>query len=165
MLQKITLHCPKCQSVHIKKNGHKSCGQQASTAGLGALIGNSYKVVFGIEVGINTTAESIPYFTGKKESNFDNLGKSAGGVLFDSTYATVFSKSNLAVGFSADFIKNLSENKSAGDVALSSAVSSIAGKGASVVTKNESLQRVISSGSSKVYEYQKENFKDKNNEN
>ena len=28
MLQKITLHCPKCQSVHIKKNGHKSCGKQ-----------------------------------------------------------------------------------------------------------------------------------------
>ncbi|VEI46922.1 Uncharacterised protein [Actinobacillus equuli] len=48
---------------------------------------------------------------------------------------------------------------------ISSAISSIIGKGASMLTKSESLQRVISSGSSKVYEYQKENLKEQNNEN
>ncbi|WGE36805.1 hypothetical protein NYR62_04130 [Actinobacillus genomosp. 1] len=128
-------------------------------------IPNSYKVVFGIEASINATAESIPYFTGKKESNLDNLGGSVSKVLVDSTHATIFSKSNAVIGFSADFIKNLSEGNSVKDAAISSAVSSVAGKGAATVTQNESQQRVISSGSSKVYEYQKENLKEKNNEN
>ncbi|WGE47870.1 hypothetical protein [Actinobacillus equuli] len=128
-------------------------------------IPNSYKVVFGIEASINTAAESIPYFTGKKESSLDNLGSSARNILVDSTHATVFSKSNMVVGFSADFAKNLSEGNSAGEAVISSAISSIIGKGASMLTKSESLQRVISSGSSKVYEYQKENLKEQNNEN
>ncbi|ATW43289.1 hypothetical protein Q7469_09265 [Glaesserella parasuis] len=128
-------------------------------------IPNSYKVVFGIEASINATAESIPYFTGKKESSLDNLGGSVSKVLVDSTHAAIFSKSNAVIGFSADFIKNLSEGNSVKDAAISSAVSSVAGKGAATVTQNESLQRVISSGSSKVYEYQKENLKGKNNEN
>lgn len=77
---------------------------------------------------------------------------------------TVFSKTNIAVGFSADFVKNLAEGNSVIDSAVSSTVSAIAGQGASIATKNDSLQRIISSGSSKIYEYQKENMKGKDNE-
>ena len=102
-------------------------------------IPNSYKVVFGIEASINATAESIPYFMGKKESSLDNLGGSVSKVLVDSTHAAIFSKSNAVIGFSADFIKNLSEGNSIKDAAISSAVSSVVGKGAATVTQNESL--------------------------
>ncbi|OOF47999.1 hypothetical protein BKK54_11260 [Rodentibacter genomosp. 1] len=111
-----------------------------------------YKVVFGIEATINTVAESIPYATGKKEINSNNLLQSGGKVLVDSTYSAATFKANDGVGFGLDVTKGLIEGKSVGDAVRDSGTSVWLSKNFGMFIKDERIKRLLSSSTNKVLE-------------
>ncbi|WP_118879180.1 hypothetical protein [Haemophilus haemolyticus] len=118
-----------------------------------------YKVAFGIEAGINTAAETIPYATGQKEINGNNILQSGGKVVIDSTYSTITLKAGDRLGFGLDVTKGLAEGKSFGESIGDTTTSFAISKSADKVIKNENIKRIVVGAANKGIEA----WKDRNN--
>ena len=123
-----------------------------------------YKVAFGIEVGINTAAETIPYATGQREINSHNVLQSTKNVLVDSTYSAITVKAGDGTGAALDAAKGLIEGKSL-DVVVSDVGASVwLSKSVGQFVKNEDAKRLITSGAKKVIESIQSKSETPNNE-
>ena len=123
-----------------------------------------YKVAFGIEAGINTAAETIPYATGQKEINSHNVLQSTKNVLVDSTYSAITVKAGDGTGAALDAAKGLIEGKSL-DVVVSDVGTSVwLSKSVGQFVKNEDAKRLITSGAKKVIESIQSKSETPNNE-
>lgn len=111
-----------------------------------------YKVAFGIEAGINTAAETIPYATGQKEINGNNILQSGGKVIADSTYSGLTHKAGDGLGFGLDVTKGVIEGKSFGEAVRDSGTSVWFSKNFGLFIKDENVKRLMSSSMSKVTE-------------
>ena len=118
-----------------------------------------YKVAFGIEAGINTAAETIPYATGQKEINGNNILQSGGKVVIDSTYSAITLKAGDGLGFALDVTKGLAEGKSFGESVGDTTTSFAISKSADKVIKNENIKRIVVGAANKGIEA----WKDRNN--
>ena len=127
-----------------------------------------YKVAFGIEAGINTAAETIPYATGQKEINGNNILQSGGKVIADSTYSGLTHKAGDGLGFGLDVTKGVIEGKSFGEAVRDSGTSVWFSKNFGLFIKDENVKRLMSSSMSKVteniYNNQEKSVKDSKNE-
>ena len=127
-----------------------------------------YKVAFGIEAGINTAAETIPYATGQKEINGNNILQSGGKVIADSTYSGLTHKASDGLGFGLDVTKGVIEGKSFGEAVRDSGTSVWFSKNFGLFIKDENVKRLMSSSMSKVteniYNNQEKSVKDSKNE-
>ncbi|WP_432507801.1 hemagglutinin repeat-containing protein [Haemophilus influenzae] len=123
-----------------------------------------YKVAFGIEAGINTAAETIPYATGQREINSHNVLQSTKNVLVDSTYSAITVKAGDGTGAALDAAKGLIEGKSL-DVVVSDVGTSVwLSKSVGQFVKNEDAKRLITSGAKKVIESIQSKSETPNNE-
>ena len=111
-----------------------------------------YKVAFGIEAGINTVAETLPYATGQKEINGNNILQSGGKVIVDSTYSGLTHKAGDGLGFGLDVTKGVIEGKSFGEAVRDSGTSVWFSKNFGLFIKDENVKRLMSSSMSKVAE-------------
>ncbi|WP_105897442.1 hemagglutinin repeat-containing protein, partial [Haemophilus influenzae] len=118
-----------------------------------------YKVAFGIEAGINTAAETIPYATGQREINGNNILQSGGKVIVDSTYSALTHKAGDGLGFGLDVTKGLAEGKSFGESIGDTTTSFAISKSADKVIKNENIKRIVVGAANKGIEA----WKDRNN--
>ena len=118
-----------------------------------------YKVAFGIEAGVNTAAETIPYATGQKEINGNNILQSGGKVVIDSTYSAITLKAGDRLGFGLDVTKGLAEGKSFGESIGDTTTSFAISKSADKVIKNENIKRIVVGAANKGIEV----WKDRNN--
>ncbi|WP_105878171.1 hemagglutinin repeat-containing protein, partial [Haemophilus influenzae] len=127
-----------------------------------------YKVAFGIEAGINTAAETIPYATGQREINGNNILQSGGKVIVDSTYSALTHKAGDGLGFGLDVTKGVIEGKSFGEAVRDSGTSVWFSKNFGLFIKDENVKRLMSSSMSKVteniYNNQEKSVKDSKNE-
>ena len=127
-----------------------------------------YKVAFGIEAGINTAAETIPYATGQKEINGNNILQSGGKVIADSTYSGLTHKAGDGLGFGLDVTKGVIEGKSFGEAVRDSGTSVWFSKNFGLFIKDENVKRLMSSSMSKVteniYNNQEKSVKESKNE-
>ena len=127
-----------------------------------------YKVAFGIEAGINTAAETIPYATGQREINGNNILQSGGKVIADSTYSGLTHKAGDGLGFGLDVTKGVIEGKSFGEAVRDSGTSVWFSKNFGLFIKDENVKRLMSSSMSKVteniYNNQEKSVKDSKNE-
>ena len=123
-----------------------------------------YKVAFGIEAGINTAAETIPYATGQKEINSHNVLQSTKNVLVDSTYSAITVKAGDGTGAALDAAKGLIEGKSLDVVVSDVGTSVLLSKSVGQFVKNEDAKRLITSGAKKVIESIQSKSETPNNE-
>ena len=123
-----------------------------------------YKVAFGIEAGINTAAETIPYATGQRDINSHNVLQSTKNILVDSTYSAITVKAGDGTGAALDAAKGLIEGKSL-DVVVSDVGTSVwLSKSVGQFVKNEDAKRLITSGAKKVIESIQSKSETPNNE-